>query len=71
MREVEFDERIKSIKESVDHLNENPIIRINAGFRKDVINIASNISQIEIGIKQYNRPKEWDLIQEGLTNKRG
>lgn len=68
MSEDEFDERIKSIQASLNTVFDHPVIQASSLFRGELLKVAANITQIELGIKKYSRPKTWDLIQEGIKN---
>jgi len=78
MNESKFDERIISIKKSLEELNNHPLMHLHRKeidkgvvpyetvFSKAVTQIAADIFQIEKGIKEYSRPKDWSLLQEGV-----
>lgn len=79
MRETEFDERLNRIKNHINILFNSPLVQtqtidktkggirdVDNHFKQALSQIAVDIVQIEIGIKQYCRPKDWDLVQEGL-----
>jgi hypothetical protein len=39
---------------------------VSAVHKKELMNAAANLVQIEEGIKRYSRPKDWSLLQEGV-----
>jgi len=81
MKEQEFDERIAEIKKDINLLYNHPLVHLhkkdpNQGVipydtqvKRLLESLAANVEKIEEGIKKYNRPKDWALVQEGiLTN---
>ena len=73
MMEAEFDFRIKQIQKDLDELFSSPLIQLHTGnnelvpnqYRRLLLQIATNVTQIEQGIKNYARPACWSLIEEG------
>jgi septation ring formation regulator EzrA len=79
MKEAEFDERLKEIKKDLEELYNHPLVHLyrktdegvvpyQTTFGQAITRIAANINQLEQGIKTYNRPSNWDLIEEGITD---
>lgn len=79
MTEHEFDERLKRTKSNLEILFNSPLVQthtidkdkgeivpIENHFKRTLLEIAADLTQIEIGIKCYSRPQEWSLIQEGI-----
>ena len=78
MLEAEFDFRIKQIQKDLDELFNSPLIQLHTinkttgnldqvenQYRRLLLRVASNVTQIEQGIKNYARPACWSLIEEG------
>jgi hypothetical protein len=68
MNEPEFDERIQAIKKSLNILADFQPLMVSELHKKELMNVAAHLVQIEVGIKKYSRPKDWALLQEGVSS---
>lgn len=66
MHEAEFDERLKAIQIALDALYNFQPIQTSTYCRNQLNIVAANLMQIQEGIKRYARPKDWELLQEGV-----